>query len=158
LFFDLQDQVLQRQQVVDHYQGVARQVIQQAGGGGVEDREVEFTVFCKPLPILAHPFVGRNQVLAGGGEQQALRRGNCCLSGVAGFESDLGFGVEAPQGVDLIAEEIQARRVRIGGRPDIQDASPPGKLTGTNHGIDRLVPEADQQAGNLLRGNLLPTA
>ncbi len=87
-----------------------------------------------------------HQVFARRGDRQALQ----CLDGA------LRGGIEAAQGIDLIAEEIQAHRLRIGGVPDIQDAAPAGKLPRRDHRADRLVAQGDPGTHQLIGLDHLP--
>jgi hypothetical protein len=55
-------------------------------------------------------------------------------------------GVEGPQRVDLVAEELRPNRVRLARRKQVHDAAPPGQLPSAAHLRHRLVAEVEELA------------
>ena len=60
------------------------------------------------------------------------------------LDRPLGFRVEGPDRVDLIAEELYSERVLLRERPDIHDVTPHGKVPGEGHLGAPLITVQDQ--------------
>ncbi len=141
MFFHLGHGIAQRLGIIQQDEGLAGQVIEQAGGGGVEEGQVELRD--GRLRAGAGGLVGGaggGQVFAGGGDDQTL----CGLGGA------LGGGIKMAQGVDLVAEELDAGGLVFGGRPKVEQAAAAGELARGDDGVDGFVPKVDPQADEFI--------
>ena len=69
--------------------------------------------------------------------------------GVPAVERALGFGVEGPDRLDLVAEELDADRLgRVGGE-DVEDAAAEAELAGDLDDLGPRHPPLEQPAGQL---------
>ncbi len=60
------------------------------------------------------------------------------------FLTALGAGVEKSQGIDLIAKKIQPQGKILRRRPNIQNSTPSGKLSGLHYDVAIFVADTDQ--------------
>ena len=89
------------------------------------------------------------------GEQElAARRRPQPLGPVV--EGALVGGGEVAQLVDLVAPELDADRVRLGGREHVEQAAADGELAALLDQLDAGVGGLDQRAGDLVQLGLLP--
>ena len=111
LFLDLIDGILEVSQIVHQHQAIGGQVIQDAGGGGVQVgdeklRQDDLSAGGVPGKLKVLP---AGQVLSCGGDRNPLD----------GADGALGGRLKAANGVDFIAEELQADGGLFGGGPDV---------------------------------------
>ena len=95
----------------------------------------------RPILGVLERGLGKHPVLGGelGGRRELE------LLGVA--ERALGEGREPADGLDLVAEELQARGAVLGGAEDVQDAAAQGELPAGLDLVDALVARLGQKLG-----------
>ena len=90
------------------------------------------------------------------GERVAAREplaGGADTYRVDAFDGPLRLGVEASDGLDLVAEELDAHRRRLGGREDVDEAAAPGGLPRPLDERADVVPRVDEARREVLDGD-----
>ncbi len=137
LLFQFVDHPLGQREVIGQNQAARRQVIQNRGREGVQKRNMEFGIrgdACTPhfRGACTPHFRG-----AGIRHQKFTRRGN--EQHFQFHHGALAGRVKTADGVDFIAEKVEARRERLGHHPQVENAAAPRKLSRLGDGIRRLV-------------------
>ena len=137
--------------VVEQQQGIAGQIVQQAGRLRIEVRDVPFLAFktgaLAQLLALSVELVACRRMERAYVQriQQILRGRAVAWQGFAGRadqhlahaacldQSALGGRIEQTQAVDLVAKELDTHRPQHIGRPDVDDAAAPAEQTHLLH-------------------------
>ena len=140
---------------LEYEHGVGRQVVEQRRGILVEQRQVVLDPLGRQsrtdvLVDVAATHIGIEGAVPGGSEAGDAgrvdghfpRRQDADTVGLG--DGSLGIGIEQPEAVDLVVEEVDANRVRTTHREDVDQRTADGELAPFGHRVDGPVAGACQ--------------
>ena len=165
--------------LAENHHRVLRQVVRRRGHLGVDEAYIpvhgrEGGTGVQPLPVLLQSLdqLFRPLPLTGTGDQlvQALQQPRPAAGGELGqhlgggqdlrladvLDAPLGVRVEEAHGIHFVPEELHTHRLLMGGREEVQNAPPQGKLAHALHLLAPGVPGGGEGFGKLVQVMGLP--